>query len=50
VLSARGRHSGEDLKRIRRVGALFDVDGQLRANASLAIAADSSGEPQARAS
>jgi hypothetical protein len=29
---------------------LFDVDGQLRANANLAIATDSRGEPQARAS
>jgi hypothetical protein len=50
VLSARGWHSSEDLKRIRRVGALFDVDGQLRANANLAIATDFHGEPQARAS
>src|SRR6516162_5527529 len=50
VLSARGWHSSEDLKRIRRVGALFDVDGQLRANPNMAIAADFRGEPQARAS
>jgi hypothetical protein len=50
VLSARGWHSSEDLKRIRRVGALFDVDGQLRANVNLAIAADFRSEPQARAS
>jgi hypothetical protein len=50
VLSARGGHSSEDLKRIRRVGALFDVDGQLRANANLAIAADFGNEPQAKAS
>jgi pimeloyl-ACP methyl ester carboxylesterase len=50
VLSARGWHSSEDLKRIRRVGALFDVDGQLRGNANLAIATDFHGEPQARAS
>jgi pimeloyl-ACP methyl ester carboxylesterase len=50
VLSARGSHSGEDLKRIRRIGALFDVDDQLRANTNLSIAADSRTEPQARAS
>jgi hypothetical protein len=29
---------------------LFDVEGQLRANANLAIAADFHAEPQARAS
>ncbi len=50
VLSARGWHSSEDLERIRRVGALFDVDGQLGANVNLAIAADNRNEPQARAS
>src|SRR5262249_15204785 len=50
VLSARGSHSSEDLKRIRRVGALFDVDSQLHANANLAIAVDNRNEPQARAS
>jgi pimeloyl-ACP methyl ester carboxylesterase len=50
VLSARGWHSGEDLKRIRRVGALFDVDGQLRANTKFVIAADPHTGPQARAS
>jgi len=50
VLSARGSHSSEDLKRIRRVGALFDVDAQLGAKTNLAIAADNRSEPQARAS
>jgi len=50
VLSARGWQSSEDLKRVRRVGTLFDVDGQLRANANLAIATDFRSEPQARAS
>jgi hypothetical protein len=50
VLSARGSHSSEDLKRIRRVGALFDVDTQLGAKTNLAIAADNRDEPQARAS
>ena len=50
VLSARGWHSSEDLNRIRRVGALFDVDGQLSTSANLAIAAGARNEPQARAS
>jgi pimeloyl-ACP methyl ester carboxylesterase len=50
VLSARGRHSSEDLKRIRRVGALFDGEGQLSARSNLAIASDARDEPQARAS
>jgi hypothetical protein len=50
VLSARGQHSSEDLKRIRRIGALFDTDGQLSVRGNLAIAFDVQDEPQARAS
>ncbi len=50
ILSARGRHSSEDLKRIRRVGGLFDTDGQLSVRSHLAIASDVQDEPQARAS
>jgi pimeloyl-ACP methyl ester carboxylesterase len=50
VLSARGRHSSEDLKRIRRIGGLFDTDGQLSARSNLAIASDVRDEPQVRAS
>jgi pimeloyl-ACP methyl ester carboxylesterase len=50
VLSARGRHSSEDLKRVRRIGGLFDSEGQLSARSNLAIAADMSEQPQARAS
>ena len=50
VLSARGSHSSEDLKRTRRIGALFDVDVQLGAKTNLAIAADNRSGPQARAS
>jgi hypothetical protein len=40
VLNARGRQSNEDLRRIRRIGGLFDVDGQLSARSNLAIASD----------
>jgi hypothetical protein len=50
VLSARGQHSSEDLKRIRRIGGLFDTDGHLSAHSNLAIASDVGGEPHARAS
>jgi pimeloyl-ACP methyl ester carboxylesterase len=50
VLSARGQHSSEDLKRIRRLGGLFDTDGQLSVHSNLAIASDVQDEPQARAS
>jgi pimeloyl-ACP methyl ester carboxylesterase len=50
VLSARGQHSSEDLKRIRRIGGLFDPDGQLSVHSNLAIASDVQDEPQARAS
>ena len=50
VLSARGQHSSEDLKRIRRIGGLFDTDGQLSVRSNLAIASDVQDEPQARAS
>src|SRR5262249_9443876 len=48
VLSARGRHSSEDLNRIRRIGSLYGLDGQL--NENLAIAPYLRDEPQARAS
>ena len=50
VLSARGEHSSEDLKRIRRIGGLFDTDGHLSARSNLVIASDVGDEPQARAS
>ena len=50
VLSARGQHSNEDLKRIQRIGGLFDANGQLSARSNLAIASDVREEPQARAS
>ena len=50
VLSARGRHSSEDLKRIRRIGGLFDTNGQLSVRGNLAIASDVGDEPHARAS
>ena len=50
VLSARGQHSSEDLKRVRRIGELFDPDGQLSARSNLAIASDVRDEPQARPS
>ena len=50
VLSARGQHSSEDLKRIRRIGGLFDANGQLSARSNLAIASDVREEAQARAS
>ncbi len=50
VLSARGQHSSEDLKRIRRLGGLFDANGQLSAGSNLAIASDVREEPQAKAS
>jgi pimeloyl-ACP methyl ester carboxylesterase len=50
VLSARGRHSSEDLKRIRRIGGLFDTDGRLNTPGTLAISSDVRDEPQARAS
>jgi hypothetical protein len=50
VLSARGQHSSEDLKRIRRIGRLFDADGQLSVRSNLAIGSDVQDEPQARAS
>jgi hypothetical protein len=49
VLSARGGHSGEDLKRIHRIGALFDIDGPLPASESLAIT-DFQSNAHARAS
>jgi hypothetical protein len=47
VLSARGWHSGEDLKRIHRIGALFDIDGPLPVSTSPAIAADFQSNAQA---
>jgi hypothetical protein len=50
VLSARGRHSSEDLNRIRRIGSLYGIDGQLRSNGNLAIASNLRNEPQAGAS
>jgi pimeloyl-ACP methyl ester carboxylesterase len=50
VLSARGWHSGEDLKRIHRIGALFDIDGPLPVSTSPAIATDFQSNEQARAS
>ena len=50
ILSARGQHSSEDLKRIRRIGGLFGTDGQLSARSNLAIASDVGDEPHARAS
>ena len=50
VLSARGQHSSEDLKRVRRIGGLFDAEGQLSARSNLAIASDVREEPQAKAS
>ena len=50
VLSARGSHSSEDLNRIRRIGALYGLDGQLGSNGNLAIASHLRNEPQARAS
>ena len=50
VLSARGRHSSEDLERIRRVGGLFEPDGQLSTRSNLAIGSEVRDEPQARAS
>jgi hypothetical protein len=50
VLSARGQHSSEDLKRIRRIGGLFDTSGGLSARSNLAIASDIRDEPPARAS
>jgi hypothetical protein len=50
VLSARGSHSREDLNRIRRIGALYGLDGQLGPNGNLAIASNLPNEPQARAS
>jgi pimeloyl-ACP methyl ester carboxylesterase len=50
VLSARGEHSSEDLKRIRRIGGLFDSEGHLSARSNLVIASDVGDEPQARAS
>jgi pimeloyl-ACP methyl ester carboxylesterase len=49
VLSARGRHSSEDLKRIRRIGGLFDASGQLSARSNLVIASDIRDEAQASA-
>jgi pimeloyl-ACP methyl ester carboxylesterase len=50
VLSARGRHSSEDLNRIRRIGSLYGIDGQLSSNGNLAIASNLRNEPQAGAS
>jgi len=50
VLSARGRHSSEDLNRIRRIGSLYGIDGQLSSNGKLAIASNLRNEPQAGAS
>jgi pimeloyl-ACP methyl ester carboxylesterase len=50
VLSARGQHSAEDLKRIRSIGRLFDTDGQLSVRSNLAIGSDIQDQPQARAS
>jgi hypothetical protein len=49
VLSARGRHSSEDLKRVRRIGVLFDMDGQLSARSNLAITSNLGNRPEARA-
>jgi pimeloyl-ACP methyl ester carboxylesterase len=50
ILNARGWHSSEDLKRIRRIGELFDINGQLSARSNLATAFDAGDEPHARAS
>ena len=50
VLSARGRHSSEDLNRIRRIGSLYGIDGQVSSNGNLAIASNPRNEPQSRAS
>lgn len=50
ILSARGQRSSEDLKRIQRIGGLFDPGGQLSARSNLAIASDVGDEPHARAS
>jgi pimeloyl-ACP methyl ester carboxylesterase len=50
VLSARGQHSSEDLKRVRRIGELFGSKGQLSARSNLAIASDVRNGPQARPS
>ena len=48
VLTARGQHSSEDLKRVRRIGELFDSNGQLSARSNLAIASDVGNGSQAR--
>ena len=50
VLSARGRHSSEDLNCIRRIGSLYGIDGQVSSNGNLAIASNPRNEPQSRAS
>ncbi len=50
VLSARGSHSSEDLRRIRRIGRLFDAEGQLSTSSNLAITPDVGDEPRVRAS
>jgi hypothetical protein len=49
ILSARGWHSSEDLKRIRRIGDLFDIAGQSSAR-NLTIASDVRDEPKLRVS
>jgi len=50
VLSARGRQSSEDLNRIRRIGSLYGIDGQLSSSENLAIAPSLRNEPKAKAS
>jgi hypothetical protein len=50
VLSARGSHSSEDLNRIRRIGSLYGLDGQLSSSENLAIAPYLRHEPPARGS
>jgi len=50
VLGARGSHSSEDLKRIRRIGSLYGLDGQLSSSENLAIASSLRNEPPATAS
>ena len=50
VLSARGPQSSEDLNRIRRIGSLYGIDGQLSSSENLAIAPSLRNEPKAKAS
>ena len=50
VLSARGWQSSEDLNRIRRIGSLYGIDGQLSSSENLAIAPSLRNEPKAKAS